>query len=278
MNDGTLRYGVYLPPFGPFGDPKVLVELAVRAEAAGWDGVFLWDHVVGAVPPIADAWTSLAAMAQATGNLLLGPTVTPLPRRRPWTVARQASTISRLSGGRLVVGTGLGSDESGDFSGFGEATDLAARSSMFAEGLEVMRAMWAGTAVAHHGSHYQVSLPATEPEPHRIPVWVASSTNHPRVLARAVGCDGIFPNPEDHELTPREVADLREALGDAGLPADRPFDIAVRGNVSPAWQEDMTADLKGLAAAGMTWWLESLIHFDPLDLSMAIVDAGPPRV
>jgi alkanesulfonate monooxygenase SsuD/methylene tetrahydromethanopterin reductase-like flavin-dependent oxidoreductase (luciferase family) len=61
-----MRFGVYLPPFGPFGDPVVLLELAVRAEAAGWDGVFLWDHVVTDAMPIADTWTTLAAIAHAT--------------------------------------------------------------------------------------------------------------------------------------------------------------------------------------------------------------------
>ncbi|ONI81593.1 luciferase [Actinosynnema sp. ALI-1.44] len=274
----NLRYGVYLPPFGPFGDPRVLVDLAVRAEAAGWDGVFLWDHVIGAVAPIADPWTTLAAIAHATEKLMLGPTVTPLPRRRPWVVARHASTVSRLSGGRLIVGTGLGSDESGDFSGFGETTDLATRSAMLSEGLAVMRAMWTGEAVDHTGTHYRARIPATEAEPHHIPVWMAASTVNRGVLTRAIGCDGIFPNPEDHELTPNEITALRRDLDDAGLATDRPFDIVVRGNVSPAWQEDMDADLPELAKAGMTWWLESLIHFDPLDLSMAVVDAGPPRL
>lgn len=277
MSETRLRNAVYLPPFGPFGDPEVLVELAVRAEAAGWDGVFLWDHVVSDALPIADPWTTLAAVAHATERVLLGPTVTPLPRRRPWIVARHASTVSRLSRGRLVVGAGLGSDESGDFSRFGETTDPATRSAMLAEGLGVMRAMWAGEAIEHDGPHYRVRLPATSAEPHRIPVWMASSTNHPQVLARAAECDGIFPNPDDHELTPDEVAALRDALRRAGVPGDRPFDIAVRGNASPAWEEEMDVDLAGLASAGATWWLESLIHFDPLELSMAVVDAGPPR-
>ncbi|GAA4995431.1 LLM class flavin-dependent oxidoreductase [Actinopolymorpha pittospori] len=278
MNESILRFGIYLPPFGPFGDPKVLVELAVRAEAAGWDGVFLWDHVVTDMMPIADPWTTLAAIAHATETLLLGPTITPLARRRPWIVARHASTVSRLSNGRLIVGTGLGVDESGDFSSFGEPTDLATRSAMLTEGLTLMRAMWAGEAIQHVGPHYQVNLTAAEPEPHRIPVWMASSTNNPQVIHRAAGCDGIFPNPDDQELTPEEIASIRQDLHRAGLPTDRPFDVAVRGNASPAWQEDKDVDLKGLAQAGMTWWMESLIHFDPLALSMAVVDAGPPPV
>ncbi|TCO61928.1 LLM class flavin-dependent oxidoreductase [Actinocrispum wychmicini] len=278
MTENPLRYGVYLPPFGPLGDPKALVELAVRAEAAGWDGVFLWDHVVTDAMPIADPWTTLGAIAQATERVLLGPTVTPLPRRRPWVVARHASTVSRLSGGRLVLGVGLGSDETGDFSRFGETVDPRTRSAMLDEGIEVIQALWEGRAYQHQGTHYQVTLDQTAPEPHRLPVWVASSTGNPHVIRRAAGCDGIFPNPDDGAITPDDVAGVLDAVRRAGVPADRPYDVAVRGNASPAWQEPIKVDLAGLAQAGMTWWMESLIHFDPLELSMEVVDAGPPRV
>lgn len=278
MTTNTLRYGVYLPPFGPFGDPTALVDLAVRAEAAGWDGVFLWDHVVTDAMPIVDTWTTLSAIAQATRHLLLGPMVTPLARRRPWVVARQASTVSRLSGGRLIFGAGLGSDESGDFSRFGEPADLRTRSAMLAEGLDVMRGMWSGRPYRHDGPHYRINLEKTAPEPHSIPVWMASSTGNPQVVRRAAGCDGIFPNPVDHTATPDDVADILNAVHRAGVPADRPFDVAVAGNASLAWQEPIKVDLNGLAQAGMTWWMESLIHFDPLELSLEIVDAGPPRL
>src|SRR5215212_4542597 len=64
-----LRRGIYLPPFGPFGEPPVLVDLAVRAEAAGWDGVFLWDHVVtGDASPVADCWTSFGRHGDRDGE------------------------------------------------------------------------------------------------------------------------------------------------------------------------------------------------------------------
>jgi alkanesulfonate monooxygenase SsuD/methylene tetrahydromethanopterin reductase-like flavin-dependent oxidoreductase (luciferase family) len=272
----AFRSGVYLPPFGPFGDPAVLVDLAVRAEAAGWDGVFLWDHVVTDAPPIADPWTTLAAIAQATTRIRLGPMVTPLPRRRPWVVARQASTVSRLSGGRLILGTGLGSDESGDFGRFGEPADLRTRAALLDEGLDVLRAMWSGQAYRHDGEHH-VDLPAAPPEPHPIPLWVASSTGNPAVLRRAAGCDGVFPNPPGHLPTPEEVAEVLAGVHRAGRPADLPFDIAVAGNASHAWEEPKDVDLTGLAQAGMTWWMESLIHFDPLEQSLEVVDAGPPH-
>lgn len=274
-----MRYGVYLPPFGPFGDPVALVELARRAEAAGWDGVFLWDHLVADVMPIVDLWTTLGAIAQATDRILLGTMVTPLARRRPWVVARHGSTLSRLSGGRFVLGVGLGSDESGDFSRFGEPTGRREMASRLDEGLEIVRAMWTGRAGQHGGEHYRVELDATAPEPHRIPIWVGCSTlDKPAVVRRAAGADGVFPNPADHRITPGELAGVVAAVRRTGLVGGRPFEVAAAGNASPAWDEPPSVDLPGLVGAGLTWWMESLIHFDPLDLSLRIVDAGPPRV
>ena len=276
--DGQLRRGVYLPPFGPFGDPMVLVEVAVRAEAAGWGGVFLWDHVVSDALPIADCWTSLSAMAIQTRRILIGSTVTPLPRRRPWIVARQASTVSRLSGGRAVLGVGLGSDESGDFSRFGEESDLATRSTMLDEALEVVRSVWAGRSHGPDGNHYSVDLAQVPPDPFRIPVWMASSSRHRRVLERAAGCDGIFPISV-HTLDPDGLSQIVHALRRAGAPLGRDFDVIVSGNASSAWERPNpdNVDLAGLANEGATWWLESLIHFDPLELSLEVIDAGPPE-
>lgn len=276
MTDSSVRNGVYLPPFGPFGDPAVLVDLAVRAEAAGWDGVFLWDHVVSGSLPIADPWTTLGAIAQATDRILFGTTVTPLARRRPWIVARHAETLSKLSNGRFVLGTGLGSDESGDFSRFGESADLRTRSISYDEGLEIVRAMWSGQAYRHDGPHHQVDIEATTPHPHYIPIWVASSTNNPKVIRRAARCGGIFPLPEGHTLTPEELSAIVTAVQATGLTANRHFEYIVAGNASPAWEEPIDVDLGKLAEAGMTWWMESLIHFDPLELSLRITDAGPP--
>jgi hypothetical protein len=107
---------------------------------------------------------------------------------------------------------------------------------------------------------------------------MASSTGHSRVIRRAARCAGIFPNPDDHTPTPDEVAATVDAVRRAGLPASRPFDVAVRGNVSEAWGDEPNGiDLEALAQAGVTWWMESLIHFDPLDLTLKVVDAGPPR-
>ena len=106
-----MRYGLYLPNFGAFGDVATLVDCAREAEAAGWDGFFIWDHINRPwLTDLVDPWVALAGVACATERMRLGALVTPLPRRRPWKVAREATTLDRLSGGRLVFGAGLGSN------------------------------------------------------------------------------------------------------------------------------------------------------------------------
>lgn len=277
MSEQTLRFGVYLPPFGTFGDPAVLVDLAVRAERAGWDGVFLWDHLVRGSMPVADPWTALGAIAQATDRILLGPSVTPLPRRRPWVVARQAATVSSLSGGRLILGVGLGVDHSGDFSRFGETFEPAELPAMLTEGLDVLRGMWSGEAFEHRGTHYSVSLEPSPPHPHPIPIWMASSARKAGVIRRAATCDGIFPIGKS-TLTADDVRELMTALREAGLAEDRPYDVAVSGQASPAWEKanPESVDLGALADAGTTWWMESLRYVHPLEQCLEVVDAGPP--
>jgi len=104
-----MRYGVNVPNFAEFADVRTAAALAAEAEAAGWDGFFVWDHMVFAKEqrlPLADPWILLAGVALATERLRLGPMVTPLARRRPWKVARETVTLDHLSGGRLILRPG----------------------------------------------------------------------------------------------------------------------------------------------------------------------------
>jgi alkanesulfonate monooxygenase SsuD/methylene tetrahydromethanopterin reductase-like flavin-dependent oxidoreductase (luciferase family) len=266
----AVRFGLYLPTFGPLADPVALAELARRAEAAGWDGVFLWEHVLADGPiAVSDPWVTLGAMASATSRVLLGTMVSPLPRRRPWVLARQAGTLSRLSGGRCVLGVGLGADEYGDFSRFGEPTGIGTRAAMVDEALEIIGAIWAGQTYRHTGSRYVVDLPAGVPEPYRIPLWVAATMPEVRSAHRAARFDGaVLQGP----TTPENVLRAVELLGPKGS-----FEIVLTGNASLGWEKPNPdgMDIDGLADAGMTWWLESLVHFDPLEMTMDVVDAGP---
>ena len=94
-----MQYGVILP----YGDAKTAVEVASQAEQAGWDGFFMWDPVWGI-----DPWVSLAAAAAVTSRIRLGTMLTPISRRRPWKLAGETATLDNLSGGRVILATGLG--------------------------------------------------------------------------------------------------------------------------------------------------------------------------
>src|SRR5688500_3603349 len=141
-----MRHAVFFPPFGELAEPRTAVELAVEAEAAGWDGVFVWDHITYRAPvtDVADPWVVMAAMACATERVLLGPLVTPLARRRPTKLAREVVSLDRLSGGRLVFGAGLGGDRSGEFAELGDEGDPRARARLLDEGLDVLQALLSG--------------------------------------------------------------------------------------------------------------------------------------
>ena len=148
------------------------------------------------------------------------------------------------------------------------------------EALAIVAAVWSGRALAHAGRHYRVDLPDGVAEPHDIPVWVAGTLPKIGSAHRAVRHDGIVLLGGDGEgmtRTPADVDLARKVLRANGLADGQPFDIVLPGNASHAWEEPKNVDLAGLAAAGMTWWLESLIHYDPLELTLAVVDAGPPR-
>src|SRR6266545_1955255 len=145
-----MRSGLFLPPFDALADPGVVARLAAEAEEAGWQGVFVWDHVRWREPvtDVADAWITLAAIATATHDIRLDPMVTPLARRRPVKVARETATLDRLSDGRLTLGVGLSSDRFGsEYSITGEELDDRRRARMLDEALEILQAAWSGELV-----------------------------------------------------------------------------------------------------------------------------------
>jgi alkanesulfonate monooxygenase SsuD/methylene tetrahydromethanopterin reductase-like flavin-dependent oxidoreductase (luciferase family) len=282
----TLSCGVFLPPFGAFAEPKRLVALSQSAERAGWDGIFLWDHMLaGPGMPIADSFVMTAAIAQATSRLRLGMLVTPLARRRPWVVARQTATLDRLSGGRLVVGVGLGHDDRKELSSFsGEPLDPVERGIVLDESLEVIARFWSGEPVDFEGRKITVHSAEFLPRPVQqpLPVWVACRVPHQRPLARAARYQGCFPLfdaggwkiPDLPE--PEQVAALKTDLLGAGASTD--IDIVCRGVSWPATADELAPRFAALEQAGMTWWLESFGPDDPPAAEVEkVVAAGPPR-
>jgi alkanesulfonate monooxygenase SsuD/methylene tetrahydromethanopterin reductase-like flavin-dependent oxidoreductase (luciferase family) len=124
----------------PGGDATQQLELALVAEDAGWDGVFVWEGAYGV-----DAWTLLAAIATRTERVRLGTMLTPLPWRRPWKVASQVATLDQLSGGRAILTVGLGAITD-DLPRTGEEEDLRVRAAMLDDGIDLIRALWEGRA------------------------------------------------------------------------------------------------------------------------------------
>jgi alkanesulfonate monooxygenase SsuD/methylene tetrahydromethanopterin reductase-like flavin-dependent oxidoreductase (luciferase family) len=266
-----LRFGLFLPPFAVLAEPSRVVELARSAEESGWDGFFLWDHIL-ALPgmAVADPWVTVAAVAQSTTRVRLGMLVTPLARRRPWVVARQAATLDRLSKGRLVVGVGLGDDGVGEFRSFGgEPTDPGQRGLILDESLELLRRFWSGEDVHWEGRHFSVESAPFLPRPAQdpLPVWVACRWPHRRPLARAARHQGCFPlfDQGGWEIPafpePAGVSAVRSQLIGHGAPAD--IDIVCRGTFAAVGADQRAEALAALETAGLTWWLESFGPVEP---------------
>ncbi len=261
-----MKYGVYLPNFGPYADAAAAAELAALAEQAGWDGVFVCDHIARpeGVLPTADPWIMLAAIAAATTSVRLGALVTPLARRRPWNVAREVTSLDHLSAGRMVAGVGLGISLGPEFSDFGEESDPRVRGDLLDEGLEIMRAAWTGDPVHHDGSHYRLNGVTFLPTPVQadVPVWVATERVRGRPVRRAAACDGVFPvglSPDQGAQLLAEVASLRGGSTDG-------YDLVALGyDDAAAWEQ-----------VGGTWWLRLLNWYRPLTHGRRAIVAGPP--
>lgn len=287
-----MQYSINIPNFGDFADARAVVRVAAAAEQAGWDGLFVWDHVVHNKAarrgqPFADPWMLLTAAALTTSRIRLGPLVTPVARRRPEQLARQVATLDALSGGRVIFGAGLGGPIDDEFGSFGEPTDPVVLAERLDEGLELVVRYWAGEAVSHEGRYYQVRdvtlLPATVQQP-RPPVWIGGYWPRRAPMRRAARWDGavpLFSTARHGQIPPVEqvrelVAYLRQQRGDA---AGQPFDIVLGGATrgDPAQARDVIGPL---AEAGATWWderqLQTTDDVHRLQPVLRRIEQGPP--
>lgn len=263
-----MRHALFLPPFGPLADPRAMIDVAVAAEALGWDGLFLWDHVLRPADEpqeIADVWVVLAAVAASTSTIRMGPMVTPIVRRRPHKLAREAVTVDHLSGGRLTVGLGLGVDTSGELSRFGEIVDERARGAVLDEGADLLVRMWSGEGVSHGGEFFVADGVRILPRPLQhpsIPLWLAARNRAVKPARRAARFDGIFPIEVDGDGLSRM---LDVVAGERGGLAG--FDVAVLALPG--------VDVQALAQRGATWAMWSFRPGDgPADV-LAFLRSDP---
>ena len=280
MSASRMRFAIDVAPLGPLAEPAAIVELATAAEAAGWDGISIWDSTGASMGvPAADPFVALAAVGSACERLRLIASVIAVPRRRPHLVAQAAATLDRWSGGRLTLGLGSGGDP-GDFTVFGEPFDPATRAAMLDEGAVIIDRLLRGETLEHRGEHYSVTGAGIGHEPvqaPRPPIWIGGMK--PGALRRAARYDGWIALAVDESgqlaLSGERLAELVAAIRTirAGSSGSVPFDVAVFGISGPGDR----SIVRSFEGAGATWWLESLSPMrGPIDALLQRIGAGPP--
>lgn len=264
-NTCFMKYGITIPNFGEYFNPRTVVDLAREAEKAGWDGFFLWDHMLfrkDSHVPINDPWIVLAAIAANTKRISFGTTVTPVPRRRPWKLARETVSLDHLSIGRLILGVGLGFPPDVEYGFFGEEPDVKLRAKKLDEGLDILSGLWSGKPFSYKGEHFKlkqmVFLPPPVQSP-RIPIWVAGMWPHRSPFRRAAKWDGVIPICVDfsREITPEILQEILNYIKQYRT-SNGHFDVVIFGE-TPSDDLDKGAEkISSLIKVGMTWWLEMI--------------------
>lgn len=277
MND--FKFGVAIP----YGSAREAAGLGKLAEDVGWDGLFVGDAIW-----CEDALISLAAVAMLTDRIRLGSMIIPAPLRRPWEIASQALALDHLSGGRLSLGLGAGAVWMG-WQGFpGEVQDAKTRAEMLDETIDVLDILFARRQQDYPGKHFPLKLTDLDPQHYppgpvqqpRIPLWVPGLWPREKSMAHVLKADGILmekinPDGTPAEVSPADVRAVREYVA-ARRVLTTPFDIVVSGQalvLDPAARSEQMADW---AAAGATWWIETLWGLSAEQAGERIRQ-GPPR-
>ncbi len=278
-----VQFGLYVPNFGKSSNPLNLVEMAAKAEKAGWDGFFLWDHLVewDRRLPLSDSLTTLAAVATETRRIRIGTTLSPLPRYKPWDLARRTATLDQLSNGRLILSVGLGAQESCDYERFGENPDNRVLAEKLDESLKIITGLWSGKKFSIRGKHYKMGpsifLPTPKQTP-RIPIWVGGFWPRPGPFRRAAKWDGVLPlRVPERLLQPKDLQEIASFIGKRRSLDN--FDFSVIGWTTGANRKRDAEKVETFADSGMTWWLESLYtkRDDPAGMRARILN-GPPEL
>jgi len=273
-----MKWGLDVPTTGEYADARVLAQLAAEAEAAGWDGFFVWDVLFGA-DPVLDPWIALTAIALHTTRMRIGLLATPLARHRPWLVAQRLANLDHLSRGRIVCTAGLGYSER-DFAAFGEPADPATRARKLDEGLSILAGLWTEDDFSFDGEHYtldRVMLTSRPIQLPRIPIWVAGGWPRRSPFRRAARWDGVCIKSVHHD-TRRWLTldDFRACV--AYVVAQReqqtPFEIVMSGEM-PDERDQAVDRARAFEVAGATWWVEEGLGWK-LDEFRERIRRGPP--
>lgn len=285
-----MQYGLVFPSI----DVATIPGLAAEAEAAGWDGVFIPDCInidprffSGRPMHTDDPFIVLAAAALRTERVRLGTMITAPSRRRPWKLARELTTLDRLSNGRMILPVGLGALDDQGFGAVGEPTDRKTRAELLDDALAILDGLWSGAPFSFNGKHYTVEEMIFAPTPvqrPRIPIWVVGLLGNARSMGRAAQWDGLLPykrgDDGNAEIGPDDVREARAWLDEqrARQNITGPYDIVLEGSTptdNPSAARDAVAPL---VEVGITWWLESFWTNGDIATIRRRIEAGPPHV
>ncbi len=280
-----MKYGLSIPNFEWFGDIDTLVKVAIEAEECGWDGLFIWDHLIifrnEPIFQFVDPWIALTAIACNTKRMTLGPLITPLPRRRPWIIAREAVTLDHLSRGRLVLGVGIGSPADSEYAAFGEEDNAKVRAEKLDESLQIITGLWSGEKFSFSGTHYKIDemtfLPTPKQQP-RIPIWVGGGWPYKLPFKRAARYDGVAPvhSKWPQQLNPFNLEDILKIIEKERGNLDD-YDIIVCGFTTGTDASKDCEIIQSWTNLGVTWWLEEISGVrDVWDALMNRIRNGPP--
>ena len=219
----TLKFGLLLPHFGPLASVEKCLEGARRAEGYGFDSVWARDHVVfqphdleGNNNTHIESLILLSAIASTTKRITLGTAMT-ICHRHPIHLAQSFSSLSVLSGGRVILGMGLGGFAH-EFAAVGRPTDIKERAALAKLNVEICRRLWSGEKLSHSGGGFCFQGVALKPRPAKpIPIWIGGGTAAACRRAVAYG-DGWMPARVTLATFSERIGYLRELCCEAMRP------------------------------------------------------------
>ncbi|MGW7682187.1 LLM class F420-dependent oxidoreductase [Kribbella sp. NPDC054772] len=256
-----MKIGAVFPQLEIGADPKVVRDWATTVEAAGYNHVLAYDHVLGADPANRPGWTGytdkslfhevfvlFGYLAAITTDLELVTGVLVLPQRQTALVAKQAAEVDVLSGGRLRLGVGIGWNAV-EYDALG--VPFEKRAARMTQQVELLRKLWAEPVISYDGAFDHVEEAGLNPLPGReIPIWFGGGAD--AVLRRTgrIG-DGWMPQSAPDDNARRQVAMIREAAEKAGRDPGS-VGIEARLTLGAVPEQDWQAFAEGWRELGAT--------------------------
>jgi alkanesulfonate monooxygenase SsuD/methylene tetrahydromethanopterin reductase-like flavin-dependent oxidoreductase (luciferase family) len=275
-----MKYGLFLANIDSHATGDTIVQLGVAADESGWDGVFLADHLhYNNVYRFIDPWIMLAGIAARTKHIKLSTWVTAVPRRQPWQLARDLASLDQLSGGRVILGAGIGAPPE-DFTSYGQEYELKRLARRFDESLDILAGLWSENSFSYEGQIYSIDDVNLHPKPlqkPRIPVLIAGRWPAKKPIKRGARWDGIMPVPNDwpRPFSLEEIRDCVETYK-LSLESDELGEVVIMHTKESAPLDDFIPFCQEI---GVTWILFGLWPQEAsVQQHMERIKQGPPRI